>query len=411
MSQRRKPPARVSAFLPADRTAPRPAGPGPAGAFLRYGFRPFFLAAAIWAIVSVTPWVPFGDEWLAAGYTRAAWHAHESLFGFTAAALAGFVLTAIPNWTGRKPLTGLRLAALLTFWCAGRLAFLVPYPADPIVAAAIDGAFLPVIVGLAARDIIAGRNWRNLKTFVLLGLFASAGIGFHYRILAGHSPEPALRLAIAALIGLIMVIGGRMAMNFTLQWLQGRNDTALPAPFGRLDRMALAAGGCALLAWTVRPEGSTTAVLLVVAGLLQALRLSRWRGLAARCEPMLLILHVAYGFIALGFLLTGLALIAPGALAPPAALHAWTTGAIGTMILGVMTRAARGHAGLAFHASRMTTLSYGAIILAALLRIGAGFLPAASFAMTTAAAMCWAVGFSLYLVEYAAMLMPRRTSA
>lgn len=399
---------RLSAFLPAAQASAAKDASRFSIALLSYGFRPFFLAASLWAIVPLAPWIGVEGRALTKGYGPVAWHAHETLFGFGGAAVAGFLLTAIPNWTGRLPLSGARLAALFALWCAGRVAFLASDIFGPVIAAVTDGTFLPILTWLAARDVLAARNGRNVKTIALLGLFAGANIGFHYEFLIGGIPDQSIRLGIATLIGLMMLIGGRMALNFTHQWLVARCASRLPAPFGRFDEAALVAAGTGLLLWIVQPHGSATAFALVLAGLLQVLRMCRWRGFSTWHEPLILILHVGYGFVALGFLLVGVAAIAPDAVSPAAALHAWTAGAVGTMTLGVMTRASRGHTGLPFTASRLTTGSYIAIVLAALLRMMAGIVPGGDSLAVVTSATAWTIGFSLFLIEHAAMLLRHR---
>ncbi|WEX08569.1 NnrS family protein [Chelativorans sp. AA-79] len=401
---------RVSAFLPAAQASAAKDAPSRSMALLSYGFRPFFLGASVWAILSLAPWIGVGIGWVfAEGYGPVAWHVHETLFGFCGAAVAGFLLTAIPNWTGRPPLTGIRLAALFALWCAGRAAVLALYAFGPLAVAAVDGAFLPVLTWLAARDVVAARNWRNLKTVALLGLFAAANIGFHYESLIGGARDQSTRLGIAALIGLMMLIGGRMAQNFTHQWMLARGADRLPPPFGRFDEAALVVAGAGLLLWVLRTHGMATTLLLALAGVLQLLRMSRWRGLSTWREPLVLILHLGYAFVALGFLLVSASMIFPDVVPPTAALHAWTTGAIGTMMLGVMTRASRGHTGRPFTASALTTGSYVAVVLAALLRIGAGMLPPIELLLVTAAAIAWMAGFLLFMIEHALMLVRNQT--
>ncbi len=393
---------RSSAFLSASQAA---LSQGRSPVLFSYGFRPFFVGASVWALISLVPWL----GWAGGGTGSVAWHAHEALFGFGGAAVAGFLLTAIPNWTGRPPITGPRLAILFGLWCAGRLAFAASEAFGALPAAAIDSALLPLLVLPMTRDVIAGRNWRNLKTVALLALFAAANIDFHAEVLTGGDPDRAIRLSIAALIGLLMLIGGRMAPNFTNQWLLVRGAMRLPPPFGPLDRIALAVTGAALLCWVVRPQESATAFVLALAGALQTLRISRWRALSTWREPLLLILHVGHGFIPLGLLLVSLAVIAPQVLSPMAALHAWTTGAIGVMSLAVMTRAARGHSGRPPIASRLTTASYVAIVIAALLRIAAGIVQEAAGELVAMAAIAWILSFALFLIEHAAMLVREKT--
>lgn len=399
MSPRQQRFPRISAFLPNVQASPPQSPKRRAGAFLGYGFRPFFLGAAIWAIVLL---------WLGEAHGHPAWHAHEALFGFGGAVVAGFLLTAVPNWTGRLPVAGGPLALLFALWCAGRAAFLFPDASGPLAAAALDGAFLPLLAVRMACDVIAARNWRNLKTMALLGVFAAAGVDFHLRILGDQVPDQAIRLGIAALVGLVMLIGGRMAPGFTRDWLARRKASRFPAAFDRLDVAALAVAGAALALWVMRPHEAGTGLALVLASALQALRLSRWRGLATWREPLLLVLHVGYAFLPLGFLLAGLSVLVPHAISTAAASHAWTTGAVGVMSLGVMTRAARGHGARPLTASALTTASYAAATAATVLRIGAGGMPGSQGPLLLCAGIAWTAAFGLYLIEYAPMLVSGR---
>lgn len=411
MSDSRERFPRVSAFSPAPQASGAKRPPRKLAALLSYGFRPFFLGAAVWAVVSLAPWIGAGGSHVVTtGYGAVAWHAHETLFGFAGAAMAGFILTAIPNWTGRRPLAGTRLAALFALWCAGRAAFLAPGISGLAGAAVADGVFLPVLAWLAARDVVAARNGKNVKTVALLGLFAGANIGFHYQLLSGGAPDGAFRLAIAALIGLVMLIGGRMAPGFTHQWLLARKGDGLPALFTRFDMAALAAAGTGLALWVMEPRGDAAAFLLVLTGLLHLVRMSRWRGWVTWREPLVLVLHVAYGFVALGFLLAGVAAFTPDTVPPAAALHAWTTGAVGTMTLGVMTRASRGHTGRSFTASPLTTGSYVAVVLATFLRIAAAVLPAAAPLLLAVAAAAWTAAFLSFVAEHAVLLVRGRAA-
>ena len=218
-----------------------------------YGFRPFFLGAAIWAILSVVLWLgALAGLWqLAPGYGALAWHGHEMMFGYASAVVAGFLLTAVPNWTGSLPVAGWRLMLLFAFWCLGRVAFLATGTAGPLPAVVIDSLFLPCLLLVMAREIVAGRNWRNLKPLALVGLLAAADIAYHAEVLIAGAPDVAIRVGVAALIALIMLIGGRIIPSFTHSWLTRMRSEHLPASFGRVDKLALIISGVALLLWIV----------------------------------------------------------------------------------------------------------------------------------------------------------------
>ena len=375
-----------------------------------YGFRPFFLGAAVWAIVALILLMgSLAGLWnLAPGYGALAWHGHEMLFGYASGVVAGFLLTAVPNWTGRLPVAGWRLALLFALWCLGRLAFLAIGVTGALPAVLIDSAFLPCLLVVMAREIVVGRNWRNLKPLVLIGLLAAADIAFHAEVLITGTPDFGLRAGMAGLVALIVLIGGRITPSFTHSWLLRAGSPVLPASFGLADQLALLASGAALLAWIAFPGATLTALLFLAAAATLSVRLWRWEGARAWREPLLLVLHAGYGFVALGFLLGALAILVPGSLAGTAALHAWTVGAVGLMTLGVMTRATRGHTGRELKASPITVAIYGAMIAAALLRVGAGALPQAYMVLIGTAGAAWTAAFALFLFEYAPMLLGPR---
>ena len=376
-----------------------------------YGFRPFFLGAAIWAVLSVALWLGglAGLLQLASGYGALAWHGHEMIFGYASAVVAGFLLTAVPNWTGSRPVAGWRLILLFALWCLGRVAFLATGTAGPLPAVVIDSLFLPCLLLVMAREIVAGRNWRNLKPLALVGLLAAANIGFHAEVLIAGAPDIAIRVAVTALIGLIMLIGGRIIPSFTHNWLSRMGSPHLPAPFGRIDKMALIFSGVALVLWIAAPATTATGLFFLAAAAAQTARLGRWVGARTWREPLVIVLHLGYAFVPLGFLLGAVAILLPGTLTGTAALHAWTVGAVGIMTLAVMTRATRGHTGRELTASMLTVALYASIAAAAVLRIAAGAFPEFQMVLLEAGGVAWIVAFGMFLFEYAPMLLgPRR---
>lgn len=362
-------------------------------ALLSYGFRPFFLLGSIWAGIEVLAWLPmfYGELSLATAFSPRDWHVHELLYGYVPAIVTGFLLTAIPNWTGRLPLQGGPLAGLVLVWLAGRYAVTLSATIGWIGAAAVDGAFLVVMAATVAREIFAGKNWGNLKIVALLGLLAAGNTAFH---IEAHFEGIALystRLGIAAIVMLIMIVGGRIIPSFTRNWLMRQAPGRLPVPFGRFDIACVVLSGASLALWVVAPDGTPAGMALLAAGALNLARLCRWAGDRSFSDRLVLVLHVGYAFVPLGFLLGGLT--AFGITAPSAGIHAWTAGAIGIMTLAVMSRASLGHTGRALVASPALQAVYAAALTAALARICAVLHPEWSEPLLYVAALAWVAAF------------------
>lgn len=373
-----------------------------------YGFRPFFLGGALWAIAAMGLWIAAitGHITIAETYGAPNWHAHEMLFGFASAVLAGFLLTAVPNWTGRLPVSGWPLAGLFALWCAGRIALLASDAIGVAVAASVDALFLPVLLAICTREVVAGRKWKDLK--VLAGLLALSLANALYHVAAirgGHDPM-AIRLAVAAYIVLVMIVGGRIIPSFTRNWLNKFGRTDFPVPYNSYDMVAILAGAGAFGLWAVLPEHLATAAAGATAAALHCIRLHRWRGWTVARDRILVILHIAYIFIPLGLL--AISLSALGYLEERSVLHLLSVGAIACMMLAVMTRASLGHTGRALVASKITVASYAALILCALVRPLAEILPDLSPTLYAASGMLWIAAFSLYCLEYAPILARKR---
>ncbi len=378
-------------------------------AVLSYGFRPFFLVAGLFAPLAMLVWIgALTLGWAIGGttYGPLAWHGHEMLFGYSVAPLAGFMLTAIPNWTGRLPVSGAPLLALVVTWLVARVLMLEPDLLGLYPAALVDAALLPLLAVIAAREIIAGRNWKNLKILVALVALSAVNVGFHAVVLSGGDPAALFRAGVAIFVALVGLVGGRIIPSFTRNWLVKAGRKVLPAPFGRFDVVAMAGLVVALVAWTIQPGELPTALAAAVAAGLQLARLWRWRGPATIEEPLLFILHLAYLFIPLG--LFGIVLETAGWLSGVSVLHVFTVGVIGAMTLAVMTRATRGHTGQKLTASWVTSLSYLTMLLAAVLRPFAELVPDYYPLALEAAGTCWILSFILFLGEYGKMLVTRK---
>ncbi len=383
--------------------------PGNYPAVLSYGFRPFFLLGSIYAGISILFWLPllYGRLETASAFAPVDWHIHEMLFGYVAAIVTGFLLTAIPNWTGRLPVQGLPLFALVAIWLAGRFAVFFSADIGWVMAAVIDSAFLLAVAVAAAVEIIAGRNWRNLKVLAPVMVLFAANVVFHLEANIAGAADIGRRLGIGATVVLIMIIGGRIIPSFTRNWLARENPGRLPVPFNRFDGITIAVSGLALTAWAFLPERPETGAALLVAALLNTARLTRWAGDRTLRDPLVIVLHAAYLFVPLGFVLAGAAAFVPDVVVPAAGLHAFGVGAIGSMTLAVMARATLGHTGRELKAGSGTCMVFAAIIISSVLRIAAAFLPGVP-ALLHASAATWTLAFLGYALLYGgALVRPR----
>jgi uncharacterized protein involved in response to NO len=374
-------------------------------ALFSYGFRPFFLGAAAWAALAVALWLPqyFGHLKLPTAFAPLDWHIHEMIYGYVAAAVAGFLLTAIPNWTGRLPVNGYPLAALFALWLLGRLAIAGSAICGLLIAAVVDVAFLLIFAGVAFSEIVAGRNWRNLRVLIVLGVLILGNVVFHAEIIRSGSADYGIRIGVGALVGLVMLVGGRIVPSFTRNWLVRNNPGRLPQPFSRFDAVTIAASALALICWIALPQFLASGILLIVAGLLQTVRHLRWAGDRTLADRLVLALHVAYAFVPMGFFLMGAAVLWPAIFPTSAGFHAWMAGAIGLMTLAVMTRASLGHTGQELTASLPTQLIYLCAFIAALSRIIAAFEP--SRVLLHVAATAWILAFGGFAVVFGRLLV------
>jgi uncharacterized protein involved in response to NO len=379
-------------------------------ALFSYGFRPFFLFGALYAGIIIPFWLAVfaGDISVPTAFSPRDWHVHEMLFGYVGAVIAGFLLTAVPNWTGRLPIQGIPLAVLFSTWLAGRFAVSLSGEIGWVAAAVVDSMFLLMLAGAALREIVAGRKWGNLKVVGIVLLLAATNIAFHLESHFHGLAEYAARAGVALVVTLVGVIGGRIVPSFTRNWLARRPPGRMPIPFGRLDIAAMGTGIVALVVWIVIPTGRMVAAALCIAGALHLVRLVRWAGERTVADRLVLILHVAYAFVPVGFTLA--ALSALDLVAPSAGVHAWTGGAIGTMTIAVMTRASLGHTGRALAASPATQAVYLAVVVAAVARICAALEPAHSIILLEAAGLAWTLAFLGFALTYGPLLCTARKS-
>ena len=365
-------------------------------------FRPFYLLAAAFAAVAVPVWAlvfsgvfdtPIPGMW---------WHAHEMLFGFAAAVIVSFLLTAGRNWTGLDTPAGGSLMFLVVLWLAGRIG--MAFFSYGAVVAAIDIAFLPVAAAMLLRVLIKAKSKRNYFVGVLPGLLGFANLIFHLAVLGLLEIDPliATHLALGLVVVLESVIGGRVIPMFTFNAIRGLKQWR----DARLDWAAVLATAAALLLWSC-DVGGAAAVLSFAAAALQLARLWGWNPWATRGTPLLWVLHLSYLWIPLGLLLLGLTQL--GVLPRTAGIHALAIGATGGLIIGMITRTALGPTGRMLVAGRAEAVAYVLVHLAVLARVlTIVFIPAGAVGGIHAAATLWSLAFIVYLWRYTPYLLRAR---
>jgi uncharacterized protein involved in response to NO len=360
---------------------------------------------------SVLVWLPLyiGDLALPTLFQPRDWHVHTTLFGGVMAIVAGFTLTAVANWTGRPPVAGRLLLVIVCLWLAGRLAVSTSAWIGANAAMVVDLLFPVALAAVLAREMIAAKNHRNLRVVAVVAALGIADLAFHLEASATVTAEISFRMAVSLVILLILLIGGRVIPVFTRNWLAARKATRLPAAFSTLDAVGMAAAAGGLLAWTAFPDGTTTAGLLAVAGGLTAVRLSRWCGLSARSEPLLLVLQVAFAAIPIGFLAVAASILWPSAVEPAAAVHIWTAGAVGAMTLAMMTRATRGHSGRPLVSGRLEVALFALVFIGTAARVAAPYAGGWYVHALDCAGLAWAAAYLAFAVGYGRMLIIQRT--
>ena len=384
--------------------APSADFPLPGWPLFRLGFRPFYLGAAAFALFAVPYWIAGLLGWVTLPSTMPPlfWHAHEMLFGFAMAVIVGFLLTAGKAWTGLATPRGATLAAMAGLWLAARLAALgAPYA----VYALLDMALLPWVAWVLARVLLKAGNRRNLPLVGILLLMATANLMFHAAVLGWLSVDPlqALHAGLALIVMIECVIAGRVIPAFSMSTLPGRQ---LKVPAG-LERSTLAATVVSLASWVLLPAHPATAVGLALAALLHLARLWHWQPWRTWARPILWVLHAAYAWLPVGFGLLAWAQL--GGVAASAGIHALAVGATAGLIIGMVTRTARGHTGRALKASRLEVAAYLLVAGAAVARVVLPWLtPAHSANGLVLAASAWAIAFALYLWVFTPWLLSSR---
>jgi uncharacterized protein involved in response to NO len=373
--------------------------------FLRLGFRPFYFGAALFAVAAMLLWqrIFTGQLAPASGLAPLLWHAHEMLFGFVAAVIVGFLLTAGKAWTGLPTPRGAHLGVLFALWASARIAALVaPYP----VFFFLDVVFLPLVAALFIDLLARANNRRNMAIGAVLALLAAANLAFHLGASGALDldPQRALYAALALVIVLETIIAGRVIPAFTMNATPGLKLRDAR----RRDIAAIALTALGLACWAFDgPHRIPAALLLAAAALLQAQRLVSWAPWRTWRRPILWILHLSYAWIPVGLAL--LAAERMGWLAASMGVHALAVGAVGGMIIGMLTRTARGHTGRALKVSPVEVGAYLLLAVAAFVRV---FVPFAWPALYSTALLLagglWVAAFTIYLVRYTPWLMTTR---
>ena len=390
--------------LPVLNAAPADAGvPAAHGLpLLRLGFRPFYLGAAVFAAVAVPFWAAFmlGQVSLPTTLSPLLWHAHEMLFGFAVAVIVGFLLTAGKAWTGLATPRGVALGALALLWLSARVAALV---AAPALYAALDMLLLPLVAAVLTAILLRAGNRRNLPLAAILVLLAAANGVFHLAALGivDVPPMAALHAALGLVILIECVMAGRVVPAFTMSATPGLKLKSRPG----LERITLAATALGIAGWVFAPPGPVPATVLAIAAALHAARLWSWQPRVTRGRPILWVLHVAYAWIPLGLALLALAQLGIVGVSP--GVHALAVGATGGLIIGMITRTARGHTGRPLRASKPEVVAYALVLAAALLRSVVPLVVSPSAALV-AAALAWSSAFGIYLWIYTPWLMRTR---
>ncbi len=374
---------------------------------LTLGFRLFFLLASVSALVLLIIWQQFmqGTQSNLTYFASTSWHAHEMLLGYSVAVIAGFLLTAVSNWTGKVTLQGGGLMALGLLWLYGRI---LPFYANQLpheLIALVDFAFLPVLTFVVGKALIQAKNYRNLLFLGLLSLLTLSNALIHLQMLGFSSTSAAtgVNMALATIVLMILFIAGRIFPFFAERALKG---LIIPRSL-LLDGLAI--GSAALyFALQLRIESDILLGMMALsAAVLNAWRLARWSVYRVCFVPLLWVLYLGYSWLILGFLLAALA--AWGMVASSLALHAFTLGAIGTLTLGMMARVSLGHTGRALKASSPIVLAFALINLAALFRV---IMPltfnAQQRELFYLATLSWLGAFALFIVVYWPILTQKR---
>ena len=369
-------------------------GAGPA--LFASGFRPFFLLSGLHALLALPLWLAVngGVVDLPSAIPAVIWHGHEMVFGFAAAAIGGFLLTAVPGWTDGRTVGGWRLMLLVAVWLAGRVAFTVNGILPDWLVAVTELAYLPLLAGFLAGPLIRAGKLRNIAFLPILALLWLCDGA----TLLGSIE--AVWAAIMLVLVMIVVVGGRIVPSFTANWLRLQGRPVEVTPILWIERGGAAASiAVAGILSIAQPDSAVTGIVWLGAAAIHGLRLSRWHGAKVLSNPLLWSLHLGYLWLVAGLALSGLACFLP-VLPASAALHALTAGCAATMVIAVMSRAALGHSGRELIASPAMVLAYGLVSVGAALRVAAPLWPDAMSGLIDLGGGLWSLAWLIFVVVH-----------
>jgi len=379
----------------------------------RLGFRPFFLAGALFSVIAIILWLmlyrgALNLQPLGGGYW---WHIHEMIFGFGCAIIAGFLLTAVQNWTGLRGIQGKMLATLFLLWLIGRISLLFPTLLGATLSTMIDLAFLPCVAFVLAKPILAIKQYRNLFFVPLLTIFTIANAQMHASIYYPDaiSTQYAGYAGIMLVTLLISVMTGRVVPMFTANGTQ----TSKASPLPWLDKLTNGALALVTILLLLHPiigiNSFYIGIILIFAGVFQAIRWLRWRPWITLGVPLLWSLHLSIKALAFGLILLGLSYLIPDI----PTNHVWhliTIGGIGGVILAMISRVSLGHTGRTLQAPKLMSFAFGAMVLASLVRsFGPWGFPEKTMIFIDISGFLWMISFGLFVVFYGPMLLKVRT--
>ncbi|MDA7948580.1 MAG: NnrS family protein [Hyphomicrobiaceae bacterium] len=391
--------------------------------FFSHAFRPFFLASGVYAVLALAAWLAWISihaigavpAFMTVAEPLHLWHAHEMIYGFAAAAAGGFLLTAVPSWTGAKHSKGRTLAFMFALWCCGRVAMWGTAVLPPVLTTVLDLTFLPILGLAAARQLAVQPALRNVVFLSLIGALVAGNVLYHLgrMDMLEDGMSLGVRFGLATFVIMIMVIGGRVIPGFTTNALRREDiedEQQLPASRTVVNMASLVLSVAALTGFVLKLQADVVGVLAAAAALANTVRLAGWRGLATLSSPILWVLHLGYAWIIVGFAILAASLLA-GWASEAAALHAFGTGAAGTMILAIMTRASLGHTGRGLVVSGPIVTAYGLVSVAALLRcFGPAALPQYFNEIMLGAGAAWIAAYVLFTVVFTPILLGPRVA-